>query len=431
MADMSQLANLVKELEDQLAVCMKCGMCQSVCPLFGETGRETDVARGKLALLEGLGVEMFDDPRGVSERLSRCLLCGSCAANCPSGVDVLAIFMKARAIMAGYMGLSPVKRAVLRGMLSRPGFFDRLAEWGSRFQDIFTQPVNDVVGTSCARYMSPLIGDRHFRPLATPPFHKILPEKKSQPGASGLKAAFFVGCLLDKVFPGVAEAAVRVLDHHGVGLFMPPDQACCGMPAVSSGDVQTFNNLVRHNLARFEGGGYDYLITACATCTATLRKVWPMLIRDRDLRDRVEELAGRTLDISQFLVQYAGIPPEATPAGGAATVTYHDPCHLKKTLGVADDPRALIRAHPGYVLKEMPESDRCCGLGGSFNLKYYATSARIGRKKRENIRAVDPAAVATGCPACMIQISDMLSRAGDRIAVKHPVELYAEFLDLR
>jgi glycolate oxidase iron-sulfur subunit len=233
------------------------------------------------------------------------------------------------------------------------------------------------------------------------------------------------------LFPNVAEAAVKVLDHHGVGVFMPSGQACCGIPAVSSGDAKTFEKLVRHNLERFGDGGYEYLITACATCTATIHEVWPMLIQDAGIRDRVRDLADKTLDINQFLVKHVGISPGASsPAGDAVVVTYHDPCHLKKSLGVAAEPRALIRANPAYELKEMPESDWCCGLGGSFNLQYYETSARIGRKKRDNIRSVDPAAVATGCPACMIQISDMLSKAGDRIAVRHPVEIYAESLGL-
>ncbi len=71
MAGMKDLARLVRELEDQLVVCMRCGMCQAVCPLYTETGREADVARGKLALLEGLSKEMFRDPKGVSERLNR------------------------------------------------------------------------------------------------------------------------------------------------------------------------------------------------------------------------------------------------------------------------------------------------------------------------------------------------------------------------
>ena len=120
----------------------------------------------------------------------------------------------------------------------------------------------------------------------------------------------------------------------------------------------------------------------------------------------------------------------AAPGGeaGKITVTYHDPCHLKKSLGVAAQPRALLRAHPGYVLKEMPESDWCCGCGGSFNLQNYETSAAIGRRKQENIMKSGCQVVATGCPACMLQITDMLSRAGRRVTVKHAVEIYADSL---
>ena len=198
MASMDALARLMRELEDQLVVCMRCGMCQSVCPVFDQTGREADVARGKLALLSGLMEAMFDDPQGVAERLNKCLLCGSCAANCPSGVSVQEIFLKARAILSGYMGLPPAKRLILRGMLANPALFDRLTEWGARFQKIFTRPVNEVVGTSCARVMSPLIQERHFRTLATVPFHRQIPSLDTPAGESGLKVALFTGCLIDK-----------------------------------------------------------------------------------------------------------------------------------------------------------------------------------------------------------------------------------------
>jgi glycolate oxidase iron-sulfur subunit len=78
---------------------------------------------------------MFDDPEGVYARLNKCLLCGSCAANCPSGVSVQEIFLKARAILTGYMGLPPAKRLILKGMLANPKPFSTgLTEWGARFQ---------------------------------------------------------------------------------------------------------------------------------------------------------------------------------------------------------------------------------------------------------------------------------------------------------
>ena len=128
MSGMKELTTLMRELEEQLVVCMRCGMCQAVCPLFMETGLEADVARGKLALLDGLLQEMFKDPKGVFERLNRCLLCGSCAANCPSNVSALEIFIKARAILTGFIKLSPAKKVILREMLSRPGIFDFMVE---------------------------------------------------------------------------------------------------------------------------------------------------------------------------------------------------------------------------------------------------------------------------------------------------------------
>ena len=240
-----------------------------------------------------------------------------------------------------------------------------------------------------------------------------------------------MGCLIDKIFPQVGDAVLQVLDHHGVGVYLPAGQGCCGIPALSSGDTQTFKNLVRLNLKLLDdpAAPCDYLVTACATCSSTIKKLWPLMMQDAppEEQEKVAALASRTLDISQFLVDKVGVTAAVLGAGdGKIAVTYHDPCHLKKSLGVAAQPRALIQANPQYVLKEMPESDWCCGCGGSFNLQHYETSAAIGKRKRDNIAKSHARVVATGCPACMLQITDMLSQAGMRVAVKHTVEIYAD-----
>ncbi len=430
MPSLKALAQLIKELEDQLVVCMRCGLCQAVCPLFAETGREADVARGKLALLDGLAQEILKNPQGVQDHLTRCLLCGSCAANCPSGVKVLEIFIRARAILAGYLGLSPVKKALFRGLLSNPEWFNRILAWGAKFQANFIKPVDDLLGTSCARYLSPLLRERHLKPLAPVPWHRQVLPRHPGPGSSGKKVAFFVGCLIDKIFPQVGDAVLTVLDHHGVGVFLGADQGCCGIPALSSGDTGSFARLVRHNLRLFSAESFDYLVTACATCTATIKKMWPLLAQEFSPAEQAEiaALGAKTLDISQFLVEEIGLAPGGAAGGGTVSLTYHDPCHLKKSLGVAAEPRALIRANPHYNLVEMPEADWCCGCGGSFNLQHYEVSATIGRRKRDNIVHSGCAVVATGCPACMLQITDMLSQAGDRVRVRHVVEIYADSL---
>jgi glycolate oxidase iron-sulfur subunit len=341
------------------------------------------------------------------------------------------IFIKARAILTGFTGLSLAKKIILRGALSQPEMFDKIVEWGAKFQKIFTRPASDPMGTSCTRFVSPLLKNRHFKRLAPVPFHRMIPSLNTDPGSSGIKVALYVGCLIDKIFPDIARDVIDVLTHHGVGIFMPEGQGCCGIPAIASGDTKTFNRLVRHNLEIFDVEKFDFLVTSCATCTSTIKEIWPMMA-DKDsgyVKSRVKKIAQKTLDINQFLVSKIGLDHvEFDDYMDPVTITYHDPCHLKKSLGVFDEPRSLIKANPGYRLKEMRESDRCCGLGGSFNLQYYELSANIGKLKLDNIKASGCQVVATGCPACMLQFFDMLSKSGDKIKVKHPVEIYAELI---
>ncbi|MHC1789596.1 (Fe-S)-binding protein [Solidesulfovibrio sp.] len=431
MSEMRQLVGLLKQIDDQLVACMRCGMCQAVCPIYAETGLEGHVARGKIALLECLADEVIKDPAGVKERLDACLLCGSCQANCPSGVKALDIFLKARAFLTGYYGLPPVKRAIFRGLLKNPRFFDTVLGIAAKFQGLFTKPVNDMLGSSCARVFSDLIGGRHFAPLAGAALHEAAAERDGPRGFSGLKVAFFYGCVVDKMFPRIGDAVLQVCDHHGVGVFMPHGQACCGIPALSSGDRETFEALVAHNMKLFGDADFDVLVTPCATCTSTIKKLWPLMVENlpETTKFKIREMAAKVKDISAFLIQDVGVVPADLPvAGEPVAVTYHDPCHLKKSLGISAEPRALIAANPRYKLIEMEGADSCCGSGGSFTLQHYDLSKRIGKHKRDNIVATGAAVAATSCPACMLQIGDMLSQAGDNLAIKHPVEIYAETL---
>jgi glycolate oxidase iron-sulfur subunit len=428
MSNLNELSQLLKEIEDQLADCMKCGMCQAVCPVFTETGDEGDVARGKIFLLERLGDQLLNDAKGAKKRIEKCLLCGTCGANCPSGVKILEIFLKARAALTEYVGLSPVKQIIFRGMLKHPKRFTGLVDLASKFQGLGISKANLDQGTCCSKMMSGLIGDRHFKPLAKKPFHKICPELDTKPGKSGIKIAFYPGCVVDKMNPEIGEAALKVFAHHGVGVFMPANQACCGIPALASGDRQTFENLLDHNISCFKNKDFDYIITPCATCSSTIKEIWPLMAGKKECKNSpaVKMLSEKTMDISQFLVDVLKVAPVQATGKATQQVTYHDPCHLGKSLGVYSQPRTLVRANPDCELVEMNEADYCCGNGGSFNLQNYDLSCEIGMRKRNNIIATGADIVATSCPACMMQMTDMLSQNNDTVKVKHVIELYAD-----
>jgi glycolate oxidase iron-sulfur subunit len=299
-------------------------------------------------------------------------------------------------------------------------------------QGLFIKPADDLLGTSCARFTSPL-ADRHFQALAPAPFHRLIAKGRPQSGMGrGPKALFFYGCLIDKLYPEIGRAVLKTLDHFRVEAVIPEGQGCCGLPALSAGDSQTFQQLVAYNLDRITREPFDVLITACPTCAATIRKIWPAMAGDlgSGTAERIRDLAGKTRDVTDFLVREVGIEPagDRENVGKTLLVTYHDPCHLKKSLGVAAPPRQLLQALPGIDFREMAEADACCGCGGSFTLEHYELSRAVGRRKLENIRRSGAEVVATACPACMLQISDLLSRGGDRLRVQHVIEVLAEAL---
>ena len=106
-----------------------------------------------------------------------------------------------------------------------------------------------------------------------------------------------------------------------------------------------------------------------------------------------------------------------------ATVTYHDPCHLVRGLGVARQPRRLLAGVPGLTLHEMREPARCCGGAGSFALTHQELSIAIGARKAADIAQTGAEIVATACPGCRMQLAEVLAQAEDARPVAHVVEL--------
>jgi glycolate oxidase iron-sulfur subunit len=423
------LTDKLLKLDDLLISCMRCGFCLAVCPVYGATMKEADATRGKIALLEFLSRHMINDPEAVNDKLTRCLLCGSCQAVCPSGVKIMDIFLHARSIVRDYLGLSATEKLIFRSFLARPKLFNALLGLSAKFQGLFLKEADPALGTHKAPMLSSFIGERHFPRLAGRSFHSKVASLDEAAGSSGLRVAFFPGCVSDKLFPDVAEATLKVFRKHGVGVFMPDGLACCGIPALAGGDMAAYHTMVGENLALIGGAVVDWLVTPCGTCAATIKEFWPKLADGYTEKNKgvIRDLHAKTIDITAFLSDVLKVELPAA-SGGKTRVTYHDSCHLRKSLGVFAQPRSILKSLPGHEYVEMAEAERCCGSGGSFTLKHYDLSKQIGKRKRDNIVAVNPDIVAAACPACMMQIMDMHSQHGDRVKVRHVVELYAEAL---
>ncbi len=419
----------LKELEVFSSKCSKCGMCQSVCPVFLKTGHETDVARGKLTLIDGLVTDILEQPEVVLNRLNKCLLCGSCNANCSRGVNTVEIFIRARVIITEYSGLSFFKKIILRKIISNPLVFNRAASLLQRYQKLFLQSSKTKNGSLSARFYVPYIKGRNLQPIAPVSFHSLRKNKNKDGGSPSSDLLFFSGCLIDKIMPETGTACLNALAFHGYKPSLAEGEVCCGMPAIASGDLVSFNRLVEQNTELFLAVAPRHIVTACATCTFAIKELWPLLYKGH-LQQQVADMASRTIDISQFIIENSNCVGDDIPGGKGKvnSITIHDPCHLKKSLGVYKEPRILLNSIPDASIKEMKDSDSCCGFGGTFNLSHYDLSSDIGGDKCLNIIDSGASTVATGCPACMMQLKDLLCKKNSNIMVRHFMEIYADSL---
>lgn len=201
-----------------------------------------------------------------------------------------------------------------------------------------------------------MLGDRHMPKLAAKPLHSTVGNVNTPMGKSRIKVAFFPGCLGDKIYTNVSEACLKVFDYHEIGVFLSDNYACCGMPALASGDRQGFEKMVMHNVDILKDQNYDYIVTPCSSCTVAIREFWAQFSDNLPprYRDAINALAPKAIDINALLVDVLHVAPRRRPRGRRGDVPRS--CHLQKSLGVSKQPRDLIRMNPGYNLVEMGRS---------------------------------------------------------------------------
>jgi L-lactate dehydrogenase complex protein LldE len=230
-----------------------------------------------------------------------------------------------------------------------------------------------------------------------------------------LKVSLMVTCLGDALFPDVGVATVRLLRRLGVEVEFPAGQTCCGQPHFNSGYHGDARDLARHTIKTFANG--RTVVTPSGSCAAMVKLEYPELFHD-DLawRRRAEDLARRTHELSDFLVNVLGV--EDVGARFEGRVTYHMACHLRG-LGLFTEPERLLLRVKGLEYVKLERADECCGFGGSFAVRFPGISgAMVGDKAAFIERTGADAVVATDA-GCLMNIAGCLRRRGSRVRALH------------
>lgn len=235
--------------------------------------------------------------------------------------------------------------------------------------------------------------------------------------------SLFIQCLVDSMYPDTGDAMITVFDRLGIPVAYPANQTCCGQPAFNSGYRKDAAAAARHFIKVFEDA--EVIVCPSGSCVHMVKHHYPLLFQnDPDLLERARIVGSKTFEFTEYIVDVLGI--SNVSARFPFKVTYHDSCHLYRGLGIEKQPRNLLCNTNELQFIEMPDSDSCCGFGGTFSINYPDISTAMVDEKIENILATG-ADVVTGCDiSCLMNIQGRMSRRGVSVKVMHIAEILAQ-----
>ena len=401
--------------------CIHCGFCLPACPTYALRGDESDSPRGRIYLMKAA----LDDRAEMTDRFAghfdTCLGCMACVTACPSGVQYGPLIEHTRTQIERRHPRPRAER-LLRDMLFRilpyPG---RLRAALSPLAAL-RRPLRALAASSAGAWLPESLraGLSILPPVSPASFASGGPERTPARGEQRLRVGMLTGCVQRVLQPHVNRATVRVLAAEGCAVVAPRDQGCCGALSRHAGRLEEARAFARRTIELFERADVDVVAVNAAGCGSSMKEYGQLLAGDPAWAERAAALGSRVRDVSELL---ADLEPRAPRHPVAATVAYHDACHLAHAQGIRRQPRELLAAIPGVTLLDIAEPDMCCGSAGIYNIVQPGTAAALGERKARNIAALAPDVIATGNPGCIMQIAAACEKIGSPIPVVHPIEL--------
>jgi Fe-S oxidoreductase len=402
--------------------CIRCATCLNVCPVFRLVGGHVF---GK-TYTGGIGTILtawFDGLKKSEEIQGLCIQCGSCVAVCPGKIDIPALILELRRRLVIENGQGLAMKAIF-GVVNNRRLFHSMLRMASVTQKPFT---TGRFIRHLPLFLSDMTDFRSLPAVAPSPLRDTI-KKIDQPKVKE-KIAFYAGCLIDFCYPEMGESLVKILNKAGYEVIFPEDQTCCGAPARYNGAYETAAGNARDNIKALLETEVSYVVSACPTCTVALKHDFIETFKSLGVTDAMadaEKLAAKSIDFSTLIKKLVDEGRLTFKEGeNLGKITYHDSCHLKRTLHASEEPRALLK-QAGNEITEMYECDTCCGMAGSYSVKLPQISAPILERKLRNIKETGASSVIMDCPGCVMQIRGGFDKDGAPIKVMHTVERLAD-----
>jgi len=357
-----------QDWKDIVHRCFRCGYCKFTydysdfnCPSYKKYRFETYSTGGRLWLIYGIITNEVQWSESLANVLYACSTCGNCTENCrfEKFNDFLVDIIEAARAEAVKSGFCPEKQKVL---LERTE--------NSKYYNPYGEPNSD---------------------------NNDLKEKYNLP--DNAEWVYFIGCTSNYRQKNLRDATIRFLKKAKID-FTLIDEHCCCSPLLRTGQKKLIQDFMNYNINQINKTGAKRVITSCAGCYRTIKKDWVKL----DAAYGFE--VYHTVELIKKLLNEDRI---SINSDFQKTVTYHDPCHLGRHMGMYEIPREVYKKIPGIKLVEMRrnrENAWCCGAGGGVKIGYPEWSLEVSKERLEEAKESGASVISSICPFCRTNLSD-------------------------
>jgi len=263
----------------------------------------------------------------------------------------------------------------------------------------------------------PPYAPRRFRPNAAESQPHPVKDGKNTPG----KVAIFATCYVNYNEPGLGHDLLALLEHNEIPYVLVEQEACCGMPKLELGDLESVARLKRVNvppLARRAREGYA-ILTPVPSCTLMFKQELPLLFPgDADLQ-AVQEAMFDPFEYFALRRRDGLLKTDFREKLGK--VSYHIPCH-SRVQNMGQKTREVLEMIPGTTVTTV---ERCAGHDGTWGVKaeHYETSMKIGRPVFRQMAGADPDWVSSDCPIAARHIRQGMGEEAKEARKSHPLGL--------
>ncbi|MHA2430173.1 MAG: (Fe-S)-binding protein [Promethearchaeota archaeon] len=378
--------NSEQDWKDMVHRCFRCGYCKFTqnftdfnCPSYKKFKFETYSTGGRIWLIYGIISGEIQWDSGVANVLYACTTCGNCTENCvfEKFKDFLVDFIESARAEAVKNGFCLEKQIALLERTENKEMFNPYGEINSNNEE--------------------------------------LKDKYSLPDKS--EWIYFIGCTSNYRQKNLRDATLNFLKKAKID-FTLIDEHCCCSPIIRTGQTKPVKDFMNYNLTQIKNAGATKVITSCAGCFRTLKKDWSKFEADLGIEIfHTIELVNKLLIEKKikFKSEYN------------KKVTYHDPCHLGRHMGVFEIPREVLQQIPGVELVEMKrnrENAWCCGAGGGVKIGYPDWAVEISQERLEEAKQTGANEITSVCPFCRTNLSDANQKYNMNFEIIDIIEIF-------